>query len=54
MTANPGTQTTPQQLARIVGLIWTDDVRRLFDDARGAGASRQSYTGRGRRFPDMT
>jgi len=29
-------------------------ARELYDRAKGAGASRRSYTGRGRRFPDMT
>jgi len=28
-------------------------VRRLYDEAKGQGASRRSYTGRGRRFEDM-
>lgn len=31
----------------------TEEVKRLYDEARGPGASRRSYTGRGRRFPDM-
>ncbi|MGH2451337.1 MAG: GmrSD restriction endonuclease domain-containing protein [Candidatus Limnocylindria bacterium] len=30
-----------------------DDVRALYDEQKGAGASRRSYTGRGRRFPEM-
>jgi alkylated DNA nucleotide flippase Atl1 len=29
------------------------DVRNLYDQARGPGASSSSYTGRGRRFPEM-
>lgn len=32
---------------------WTIAARALYDQARGPGASRRSYTGRGRRFPDM-
>ena len=31
----------------------TDEVRSLYDEAHGPGASSRSYTGRGRRFPDM-
>ncbi|KRE25644.1 hypothetical protein ASG82_19110 [Mycobacterium sp. Soil538] len=31
----------------------TDDVKRLYDEAKGDGAARRSYTGRGRLFPDM-
>jgi hypothetical protein len=29
------------------------DAQRLYDEARGEGAAKRSYTGRGRRFPDM-
>jgi hypothetical protein len=29
------------------------DVRALYDEARGEGVSQRSYTGRGRRFPEM-
>jgi hypothetical protein len=29
-------------------------VKALYDERKGAGAHRRSYTGRGRRFPDMT
>jgi len=31
----------------------TGRVKSLYDQAHGAGASRRSYTGRGRRFVDM-
>ncbi len=31
----------------------TDDVQALYDQELGEGASRRSYTGRGRRFPEM-
>jgi hypothetical protein len=31
----------------------TSEVRRLYDEAKGTGASRRSYTGQGRRFPSM-
>ncbi|MHA0285622.1 DUF262 domain-containing protein [Mycobacterium sp. C3-094] len=31
----------------------TDAVKRLYDGAKGEGASRRSYTGKGRLFPDM-
>jgi hypothetical protein len=30
-----------------------NNARRLYEQARGAGAAKRSYTGRGRRFPDM-
>lgn len=30
-----------------------DDTKSLYDRARGPGASKRSYTGQGRRFPDM-
>jgi hypothetical protein len=30
-----------------------DEARALYDAAKGAGAAKHSYTGRGRRFPDM-
>ena len=30
-----------------------DEVRSLYDQAHGPGASARSYTGRGRRFPEM-
>ena len=29
------------------------DARELYDSVRGPGAAKRSYTGRGRRFPDM-
>jgi hypothetical protein len=32
----------------------TTDVKKRYDQARGPGAHRKSYTGRGRRFPEMT
>ena len=31
----------------------TDEVRSLYDEAHGPGAASRSYTGRGRRFPEM-
>ena len=40
--------------ARVLGdSSRTTEVRRLYDDLKGEGASRLSYTGRGRRFPGM-
>lgn len=30
-----------------------EQAKALYDKARGPGASKRSYTGRGRRFPDM-
>jgi hypothetical protein len=30
-----------------------EEVRSLYDQAHGPGASSRSYTGRGRRFPEM-
>lgn len=30
-----------------------DEAKTLYDRARGSGASKRSYTGRGRRFPEM-
>jgi hypothetical protein len=30
-----------------------EEVRSLYDEAHGPGASSRSYTGRGRRFPEM-
>ena len=43
---------------RIAARVYGDarrvtEVRRLYDQARGPGASTRSYTGRGRRFPGM-
>jgi hypothetical protein len=62
----PATPETAAELRDDRGLRWeriaarvfgdarrTDDARALYDAARGEGAARRSYTGRGRRFPDM-
>jgi hypothetical protein len=43
---------------RIAARIFGDarrvsETKELYDEARGTGASRRSYTGRGRRFPEM-
>lgn len=41
--------------ARIFGdASRTTDAKALYDRAKGAGAAARSYTGRGRRFPEMT
>src|SRR5947209_19928552 len=40
--------------ARLFGRVTnTAGVKALYDQLKGEGAARRSYTGRGRRFPDM-
>ena len=44
---------------RIAARIFSDagrtrDAKALYDRAKGDGAAARSYTGRGRRFPEMT